>query len=173
MSESGKNDATGGTQRTPSPWVPAFLLGIGFGGFVDGIVLHQILQWHHLLTATGNHPATTVAGLEDNVLADGLFHVGTWIVVFVGSQLAVRAWRRGELAPPWRSHVGLLLAGWGVFNLVEGIVDHHILTIHHVRDDVSNKTAWDLGFLAIAVVLILVGSALHRSARELPRPVLR
>lgn len=27
-----------------------FLLGIGFGGFVDGIVLHQLLQWHHMLT---------------------------------------------------------------------------------------------------------------------------
>ena len=22
------------------------LLGVGFGGFVDGILLHQILQWH-------------------------------------------------------------------------------------------------------------------------------
>jgi len=47
------------------------LLGIGFGGFVDGIVLHQILQWHHMLTSEGSYPATTVAGLEANTLADG------------------------------------------------------------------------------------------------------
>ena len=24
--------------------------------------------------------------------------------------------------------------GWGLFNLVEGIIDHHVLEIHHVRD---------------------------------------
>jgi hypothetical protein len=27
---------------------PGILLGLGLGGFVDGIVLHQILQWHHI-----------------------------------------------------------------------------------------------------------------------------
>ena len=48
--------------------VAGVLLGIGFGGFVDGIVLHQILQWHHMLTSTGEHPATTIAGLETNTL---------------------------------------------------------------------------------------------------------
>jgi uncharacterized membrane protein len=37
------------------PKAPAFLLGIGLGGFVDGIVLHQVLQWHHMLTDTGDH----------------------------------------------------------------------------------------------------------------------
>ena len=45
-----------------------FLLGIGFGGFVDGIVLHQLLQWHHMLTSTGDYPATTIAGLEKKEL---------------------------------------------------------------------------------------------------------
>jgi uncharacterized membrane protein len=33
---------------------PGILLGIGLGGFVDGIVLHQILQWHHMLTSEGD-----------------------------------------------------------------------------------------------------------------------
>ena len=42
---------------------PAFFVGIGLGGFLDGIVLHQILQWHHLLTSEGAYPETTVAGL--------------------------------------------------------------------------------------------------------------
>jgi uncharacterized membrane protein len=44
-------------QRSP-PVAPALLLGIGLGGFVDGIVLHQILQWHHMLTATDGYPST-------------------------------------------------------------------------------------------------------------------
>src|SRR3954447_23051246 len=50
-------------QATP-PRAPGLLLGIGLGGFVDGILLHQILQWHHMLTSTGSYPMTTVAGLE-------------------------------------------------------------------------------------------------------------
>jgi uncharacterized membrane protein len=149
-----------------APRLPAFLIGIGLGGFVDGIVLHQILQWHHMLTATGDHPATTVAGLEDNTLADGFFHLATWVIVFVGANLAVRAWQREELAPPWRTHFGLLLAGWGTFNLVEGVVDHHILTVHHVRDDVSNQLAWDLGFLAVGAALVVVGLALMGSGER-------
>ena len=146
------------------PRAPGLLLGIGLGGFVDGIVLHQLLQWHHMLTATGEHPADTVAGLEANTLADGLFHAATWVFVAVGTSLAIRAWQRGRLAPPWRYHLGLLLAGWGAFDLVEGVIDHHVLRIHHVRDDVSAPLPWDLGFLVLGLVLVLVGVALCRSA---------
>ena len=153
---------TATTERTPR--VPALLLGVGLGGFVDGIALHQILQWHHLLTATGHHPATTVPGLQANTLADGLFHVVSWLAVVTSTVLLVRAWRAGRLAPPWSVHVGLLLAGWGLFNLVEGLVNHHLLGIHHVRDDLGAPLSWDLGFLAFGVLLVLGGSALVRHA---------
>jgi len=74
------------------------------------------------------------------------FHAATWIFVFVGTWLAIKAWKDGRLAPPWRTHIGLLLAGWGSFNLVEGVVDHHVLRVHHVRDDVPEPLPWDLGF---------------------------
>lgn len=140
--------------------LPGFLLGIGLGGFLDGIVLHQILQWHHMLTDTGDHPMTTVAGLETNTLADGFFHLATWVFVFVGANMAMRAWQHGRLAPPWRTHVGMLLTGWGAFNVVEGVVDHHVLTIHHVRDDLGGPLSWDVGFLVLGAVLIAVGIAL-------------
>jgi uncharacterized membrane protein len=135
-------------------------MGLGLGGFIDGIVLHQILQWHHMLTDTGDHPATTVVGLEDNTLADGFFHLATWFLVAGGLALMVRAWQRGELAPPWRVHLGMLLAGWGVFNLVEGLVDHLLLGIHHVRDDLGGPVGWDLGFLAFGAVLVAGGLVL-------------
>jgi uncharacterized membrane protein len=141
-------------------------MGVGLGGFVDGIVFHQLLQWHHILTSTGDHPTTTVAGLEDNTLADGLFHTTTWIVVTVAMVLTVRAWQRRELAPPWRAHLGLLLAGWGAFNLVEGIVDHQILGIHHVRDDLGGPIGWDLGFLAFGALLVLVGVTMAKAAER-------
>jgi uncharacterized membrane protein len=153
-------------ERTSPPLLPSLLLGIGLGGFVDGIVLHQILQWHHILTAEGCCPATTVSGLEDNTLADGIFHAATWIAVMAGTIFAVRAWQRGELAPPWRFHFGGLLLGWGAFNLVEGLIDHHVLGIHHVRDDLGGPIGWDLGFLAFGALLAIVGWALIRSARD-------
>ena len=46
-------------------------MGLGLGGLLDGVVLHQILQWHHMLTGTGDQPPDTIAGLEANTVADG------------------------------------------------------------------------------------------------------
>jgi uncharacterized membrane protein len=145
-----------------TPKLPGLLLGIGLGGFIDGIVLHQILQWHHMLTGTGEHPMTTVAGLETNTLVDGFFHLFTWVCVAAGSWLTVRAWHAGALAPPYRFHLGLLLTGWGAFNLVEGVIDHQLLGIHHVRDDLGGPLGWDLGFLALGLGLLVAGWALTR-----------
>ena len=161
VSEPGRAELRPPTAKPPK--APAFLMGIGLGGFVDGIVLHQILQWHHLLTDEGDFPMDTVKGLEDNTLADGLFHVATWFFLLIGTLAAVSSWQHGRLAPPWRSHFGLLLTGWGVFNLVEGIVDHQILGIHHVRDDLGGPVSWDIGFLVFGALLVIVGTALVRS----------
>lgn len=153
-------------ERHRPPLLPSLLMGIGFGGFVDGIVFHQILQWHHMLTDQGCCPASTLAGLEDNTLADGFFHVATWIAVLAGTVAATRAWQRHELAPPWRSHAGGLLLGWGLFNLLEGLIDHQVLGIHHVRDDLGGPLGWDLAFLASGAGLIALGALLLRSGRR-------
>ena len=153
--------------RVRPPRAPGLLLGLGLGGFVDGIVLHQILQWHHMLTSTDDHPMTTLAGLEANTVADGFFHLATWAFVGAATLLTVKAWQRGELAPPWRAHAGLALAGWGIFNVVEGLIDHEILGIHHVRDDLGGPIGWDLGFLAFGALLILVGAAMVRSGERM------
>jgi uncharacterized membrane protein len=143
-----------------SPRAPSLLLGIGLGGFLDGIVLHQVLQWHHMLTGeTGGESMKTVAGLEANTLVDGFFHVATWILVAVGSGLMVRAWQRGQLAPPWRAHIGLMLVGWGAFNLVEGLIDHQLLGLHHVRDDLGAPLGWGL-------VLIVAGATVSGVTRR-------
>ena len=147
-----------------SPTLPALLLGLGLGGFVDGIVLHQVLQWHHLVSDTAANPPTTLAGLEANTLADGLFHAGMWVLVAAGMLLTVRAWQRGDLAPPWGRELGLLLAGWGTFNLVEGTIDHLVLGVHHVRDDLGGPLGWDLAFLALGAVQLGGGLLLARRA---------
>lgn len=147
--------------------VGAFLLGLGLGGFIDGILLHQILQWHHMLTDAGRHssfPDTDVRSLEQNTRWDGLFHLSAWTLTTGGLFVLWRSATDGHLGRT-RSLIGLLFAGWGTFNLVEGIVDHHLLTIHHVRDDVADPLVWDLGFLALGAALVAVGVLLHRSAR--------
>ena len=142
--------------------LPSILIGIGLGGFVDGIVLHQILQWHHLVSDEGCCPTSSLIGLENNILVDGVFHAITWLITMVGSVAALRAWQRGELAPPWGVHLGGLLTGWGLFNLLDS-VNHFILGLHHIRDDLGGPIGWDLGFLVLALVLITVGWGLIRS----------
>jgi uncharacterized membrane protein len=84
--------------------------------------------------------------------------------VFVGMWLGINAWRQGRVAP-WRTHIGLLLVGWGVFNVVEGVIDHHLLRVH-VRDDVPDPLPWDFGFLAFGAVLVVAGTVLWQTARR-------
>ncbi|WP_405095467.1 DUF2243 domain-containing protein [Micromonospora sp. NBC_01412] len=149
--------------------LPATILGVGLGGFADGIVLHQVLQWHHMLSSTGSanvgmkaYPVDTVPGLEINTLWDGIFHVVTWVAVLAGLALLYSrvTQSRGRL---WRSPVlwGWALVGWGLFNLVEGIADHHLLGIHHVRGG-PHQTWWDLGFLVFGAALVAVGWLVQR-----------
>jgi uncharacterized membrane protein len=146
----------------PEPRAPGILLGIGLGGFVDGIVLHQILQWHHMLTSEGSYPAATVAGLETNTLWDGLFHAATWVAVAVGLYVLWQRTTTWRWALSGRALIGWMLVGWGLFNLVEGVVDHHVLTIHHVREGV-NESAWDVAFLLVGAFLVIGGWLLARS----------
>jgi len=46
---------------------------------------------------------------------------------------------------------------------VEGLIDHQILGIHHVRDDLGGPIGWDIGFLIFGALLIVVGLAMERS----------
>lgn len=156
--------AIGGGAPQHFPLAPGIVLGIGLGGFVDGIVLHQILQWHHMLTSAG-YAADTVGNLQLNTLVDGLFHAVTWIATAAGLLLLHRAVRRG-CGWSGRRLLGGLLIGWGAFNLVEGIVDHHLLGLHHVREAAANPLLWDLAFLALGAALVAGGYALAR--REAP-----
>jgi uncharacterized membrane protein len=147
----------------PRPFrLPAILLGIGLGGFFDGIVLHQVLQWHHMLSTP--NPPTSLDALELNTLADGLFHLGTWVVTLIGVGVL---WRAAFLNPrlPASSYlVGGVLAGWGGFNLIEGLVDHHLLDLHHVRPG-PDQLLWDVAFLAWGAVMLIGGWWLMRRAR--------
>lgn len=143
------------------------LLGLGLGGFVDGIVLHQILQWHHMLTSAG-FPAITVANVALNTLADGLFHAATWLFTVAGLALLWGAARRRHVRWPAKLLWGGVLAGWGGFNVVEGVIDHQVLGLHHVNETAPPEQwlLWDLGFLALGAALLLAGGMLLQRGRR-------
>ncbi|MDQ3104696.1 MAG: DUF2243 domain-containing protein [Actinomycetota bacterium] len=144
---------------------PGLLLGAGLGAFVDGIVLHQLLQWHHVVSH--REPTSTVVGLELNTLWDGLFHVLAWVAVVAGVALLSSRVHSIAAAPPPAMLWGWVLAGWGLFNLIEGLINHHLLAVHHVRDDLGGPVGWDLGFLATGVLLLSFGQfTLARTARQ-------
>lgn len=139
---------------------PGLVLGVGLGGFVDGIVLHQILRWHHLLTARRGTDLTA------NLIADGLFHAATWLAVFGGLMWLWQRTRHGSRSWRWIALIGPLLAGWGLFNVIEGLVNHHVLALHHVRSG-SNQAWYDTGFLALGVLLTVLGMVIHRRSASI------
>jgi uncharacterized membrane protein len=138
------------------------LLGTGMGGFVDGIALHQILQWHNMLSSV--RPPTDLVSMKYNMVWDGLFHAFTWIMVGLGVWRLWVAGKRPDVAWSARTFVGSLLLGWGLFNFVEGMIDHQILGLHHVHPGAGQLT-WDLGFLAFGLVEIVAGWSTIRAAR--------
>ncbi len=140
-------------RRTPLI-LAGIVLGLGLGGFLDGILLHQLLQWHHMLSNI--RPLTNVANEDLNMLWDGLFHAFDWVVTVVGIILLWRAGGRDDV--PWSSQtfIGSILIGAGLFDLVEGLIDHQILGIHHVKPG-PNQLVWDLGFLAFGALLAVIG----------------
>lgn len=139
------------------------LVGLGIGGFFDGIVFHQVLQWHHMVSAV--YPVKTVAGLELNTLGDGFFHVGAYLFILTGLFLLGSVARRSHRAWPVGLLIGTLLLGWGIFNLAEGVIDHHLLQVHHVRAG-PNQLVYDLGFLAWGALLFFGGWGLVRQGLQ-------
>ena len=142
-------------------------MGIGLGGFFDGILFHQLLQIHNMLSA--KFPKTSIANMEINMFWDGLFHTLTYTMTLVGLGLLWKAGKRSDV--PWsgKTFMGAMLLGWGLFNFVEGIIDHHILQIHHVVES-HGLSAFDYAFAASGVILIIGGWMAIRSARTDAHP---
>jgi uncharacterized membrane protein len=131
----------------------ALVLGLGVGGFVDGIVVHQLLGWHHVLS--GWYPDDP----DLNMRGDGVFHLVCLLLVLAGVGMLNRV---GTV--PRRVLWGGVVAGWGLFTVVEGVVDHLVLGIHHVRGG-PHELAYDLGFLALGAVLVLAGALIAPERR--------
>ncbi len=122
-------------------------LGVGFSMLFDGIVLHQLLQWHHM--ASHVQSAQSVEGLEFNTFWDGIFHAGGWVVLAAGVFLLWKSIRSKQSFFSGKLLVSYIILGFGLFNIVENILNHFVLQIHHVRENVPNVFSYDLGFLIV------------------------
>jgi uncharacterized membrane protein len=140
-------------------------LGIGLGGFITDILLQQILQCHQMLS--GRVPPVTLAAEQFNMVWGGIAQVMNLTLTVTGVALLFRAARRGATMSG-RVLVGAMLGGWGLFIIVEGVIDHLLFGAHHVRSH-PDQIAWDLGFLMFGVALMLIGSAIARRS-DVSRP---
>jgi uncharacterized membrane protein len=157
------------TNRTETPSFPTsagIFFGLGLGGFFDGIVLHQMLQWHHMLSSW--YPIKDVPSLELNTLWDGIFHSSTYVVVVLGLFILWRTAHTRHLLWSNKLLFGTLLLGWGAFNVAEGIIDHEILGVHHVNELVtqSQRIYWDIGFLVWGAATFIIGWVLLKAGQR-------
>ncbi len=146
--------------------VAAILLGVGLAGLVNTIIFHQILQWHHMVS--NRISPSSLESIQINVLWDGLFLAFALIVTILGISLL---WNASSLNKKDRgllsrqTFIGLVIFTFGLFNLVEGIINHHILGLHHVKDGPS-PLLFDISFLILGgLLLIAIGWILIRKSK--------
>jgi uncharacterized membrane protein len=148
-------------------WLGGAVLGVALGGFFDGILLHQVLQWHHLLSLVGGE---SLRDVRMQILADGLFHVLMYAVAAAGLWLL---WA-GRAAPSNRADHVLLAStflGFGVWQVVDIVLFHWILGIHRIRVDVPNPLAWDIGWMVVfGLPALVIAGWLFARAKSDPPP---
>jgi uncharacterized membrane protein len=141
-----------------------FWLGFALGGFFDGILLHQVLQWHHLLSGV---EGAMFQDVRVQVLADGLFHLLMYVIAVWGLLVLWR--QRRELTGPGAGRILLAAAafGFGIWHVIDAVLSHWVLGLHRIRMDAPNPLLWDLawflvfgiGALALAWVVARRGAA--------------
>jgi uncharacterized membrane protein len=148
------------------PVSAGILFGLGLGGFFDGIVLHQVLQWHHMLSSW--YPVNTIENLELNTFWDGIFHSATYLFVVAALFVLWRTAKRKHLYWSTKLLTGSMLIGFGLFNTVEGLIDHHLLGVHHVKELAPPEQwiYWDVGFIVWGAAMIVVGGWLLRTGQR-------
>lgn len=114
------------------------------------------------------YPVDTIENLKLNTLWDGIFHSSIYIFVVFWLFILWRAAHRRHLAWSSKLLTGTLLLGWGIFNLVEGAVDHELLGVHHVNELVpqNQRIYWDIGFLAWSLVMFVAGWMIMRAGER-------
>ena len=141
------------------------VIGIGLGGFIDGIALHQILQWHNMGSAV--LPPHSMPAMSQNMRWDGWFHAAALLITLAGVFMLWREGQHGTTPESGVAFAGQMIFGWGLFNLVEGLIDHHMLGLHHVRDLPMHVPLYDWVFLFVAGVgFVTIGAVMLAPRRH-------
>lgn len=143
------------------------VLGVGFGGLADGILLHQILGWHHLVCVTAYCRPASIEQLQRENTQDGFFNLVLALVTLAGTAMLFRAARPSAPVRNGQALFGAMLAGCGGFNFTEGLVNHQILGIHHVLPGDPHQLLFDLLFLAAGVLFMAIGAWLVRASSRI------
>jgi uncharacterized membrane protein len=153
-------DISQGSRGTRRLLLAGGVLGIALGGFFDGILLHQILQWHHFLSLV---PGEALRDLKNQIIADGAFHVLMYAIATVGLVLLWRARSGLGEAGAGRRLLGSVLLGFGVWQFVDVVVFHWLIGIHRIRVDVADPLPWDIGWMAVfGLPAVLAGWWVYR-----------
>ncbi|RWB72398.1 MAG: DUF2243 domain-containing protein [Mesorhizobium sp.] len=120
------------------------LVGFALAGFFDGIVLHQILQWHHLLSAF-----SPGSDLRAQIVADGLFHLAMYLLLVLATILLVAARATNSRIATTSEILRLSLVGFGLWHVVDAAVFHWLLGLHRIKMNSDTPLAWDVGWLAV------------------------
>lgn len=132
-------------------------IGAGLGGILDIIIFHQIFQTHQMLSSKiGNE---NFEQLKTNIFWDGFFQLLALVLVLGG---VIALWRLNQ--NPYtprasKTFFGSILLGWGLFMTLEGIVNHVLLEIHHVVENLNEdkKLFWDVFFILVGVAIAGLG----------------
>ena len=144
-------------------------MGIGLGGFLDGIFLYMLLQWHNIIAE--RIAPTDFVSLEINMFWDGVFNLGMWLITAVGLYLLWRASCLPNVIWSGRVLFGTLLAGWGIFQIVDSLLFHWIFRLHHIKQGSPNWLLWDLAYFVMGLALIGVGWSLMRNRKDIAADV--
>lgn len=149
----------------PQPWLLwGLALGFALGGFFDGILLHQILQWHHLLSLVSG-----AGDLRQQVLWDGLFHL---LMYLIAAFALLGLWCTRLTLPPVNSNrfAGALLVGFGGWHVVDAVLSHWLMGIHRIRIDSEYPLVWDMAWAGLfGLVPLALGGWLMTRRRRAPR----
>ncbi|MGM0897978.1 MAG: DUF2243 domain-containing protein [Bacillota bacterium] len=131
-----------------------FIFGIGVMAFVDEVIFHQLLQWHHFYD---------LSTPQIGIFADGLLNSFAWFAAIGGLFMFADLRRRDAV---WKQRwIASILIGAGAFQLFDGIVDHKVLRTHQIRYNVE-LLPYDLAWNIAGAVLLAAGLVMFSKSRK-------
>jgi uncharacterized membrane protein len=140
---------------TTRPLISAgILLGIGLGGLLNGILMNQIFQLHSMFSA--RLPQDQIAMVKESMVWDGIIHLFSWMITGIAVLVLWNAMMQHDIMRSGRIVAGAFIAGWGIFNSAEGLINHHFLEVHHIVEKFG-LSIYDYIYIGAGIVFMLAG----------------